>query len=92
MNPVWDLLDFSSLSDEIVVYSLRTGVSPIEITFWHKRIVKALKRPMNLGDRENMFNHKMCLLTKEDTKISLGLQDLVIPSDLDSSLEVLSPG
>jgi hypothetical protein len=92
MNPVWDLLDFSSLSDKIVAYGLRTGVSPVELAFWHKRIVKALKRPMNLGDRENMFNCKMCLLTKEDTKISLCLQDLVHPSDSDMSLDVLSPG
>jgi len=92
MNPVWDLLDFSSLSDDIADYGLRAGQAAPEIAFWRKRIVKALRRPMNLGDRENLYNRKLCQLTKEDTKISLGLQDLVHPSDSESSLEVLSPG
>ena len=92
MNPVWDMLDFSSLSDEIVNYGLRTGQSPLEIAFWRKRIVKALKRPINMGDKENLYNRKLCLLTKEDTKISLSLQGVTHHSDSESSLEVLSPG
>src|SRR6201982_792785 len=91
MNPVWDMLDFSSLSEEIAAYGLKTGQSSTDIAKWRKRIVKALKRPPNMGDRENQFNHKLCQLTKEDTKINLGLQELVHPSD-SSSLEVLSPG
>ena len=90
MNPVWDLLDFSSISDEIAAYGLRIGESPFEIAFWRKRIVKALKRPQNLGDRENLHNRKLCSLTKEDTKISLGLQGVV--DDSSSDLEVLLPG
>ena len=92
MNPVWDMLDFSSLSEEIANYGLKVGQSPLEIAFWRKRIVKALKRPVNLGDRENLFNRKMCQLTKEDTKMPLGLQGLVDHSDSDMSLEVLLPG
>ena len=92
MNPIWDTLDFSSLSEEIANYGLKVGQSPLEIAFWRKRIVKALKKPVNLGDRENMFNRKMCQLTKEDTKMPLGLQGLVDHSDSDMSLEVLLPG
>jgi hypothetical protein len=91
MNPVWDMLDFSSISEEISAYGLRVGESPSNIAKWRKRIVKALKRPQNMGDRENQYNRKLCQLTKEDTKINLGLQGLMSPSD-SSSLEVLSPG
>ena len=47
---------------------------------------------MNLGDRENIYNCKLCLLTKEDTKMPLSLQGLVTGSDSDMSIEVLAPG
>jgi len=90
MNPVWEMLDFSSITEDIVSYGLKTGQSSSEIAKWRKRIVKALKRPQNMGDRENMYNRKLCQLTKEDTKIDLSLQENIIPSD--SDLEVLSPG
>ena len=36
MNPVWDMLDFLSLSEEIANYGLRIGQAPLEIAFWHK--------------------------------------------------------
>ena len=90
MNPVWDMLDLSSIGEEIAGYGLRTGQSPLAIAKWRKRIVKALKRPMNMGDKENIYNRKICGLTKEDTKIDLGLQVLDVSSG--SELDVLSPG
>jgi hypothetical protein len=92
MNPAWDMLDFSTLSEEICNYGLKVGESAPRIKIWRKRIVKALKRPQNMGDRENKYNRKLCGLSKEDTQITLGLQDLVIPSSSDSELEVLMPG
>ena len=90
MNPVWDTLDLSSIGEEIADYGLRIGESSQAIGKWRKRIVKALKRPMNMGDRENIYNRKLCALTKEDTKINLGLQ--VLDNSSDSDLDVMSPG
>jgi len=56
MNPVWDLLDLSSILDEIADYGLKLGQSPVLIALWRKQIVKALTRPMNMGDKENIYN------------------------------------
>jgi len=44
-----------------------------------------------MGDKENIYNRKLCQLSKEDTKIHLGLQ-VVAPGSDSSDLEVLPPG
>jgi len=87
----YHMLDLSSILDKIADYSLKLGQSPVLIALWCKQIVKALKCPMNMGDKENIYNHKLCQLLKEDMKIHLGLQ-VVAPGSDSSDLEVLPPG
>jgi hypothetical protein len=92
MNPVWQSLDFSSLSEEIADYGLRLDQDPLRIAQWRKRIVAALRRPQNMGDKENLYNRRLCNLTKQDTKLMLSVPDAHMSDASSDSLEVLPPG
>ena len=91
MNPVWDLLEFSSISEEIGQYGLKVGQPPLLIAKWSKRIVKALRRPQNMGDKENLYNRRLCGLTKEHTKIELRIERAALSPGSSLSFETPPP-
>jgi hypothetical protein len=72
MNPVWQNLEFSWFHSLLTDTMVSAGMNRNTTKRWCKRVVKSLKRPLNLGDKENLHNRSICHIMKKDALIKLG--------------------
>jgi len=65
MNPAWEKVALTTVSDAMVDTWLKQGLDVQTVRKVNKRLVAALKRPRNLGDRSNAHNKRLLKINKD---------------------------
>jgi hypothetical protein len=64
MNLVCQNLEFLWFHSLLTDTMVSAGMNQNTTKHWCKRVVKSLKCPLNLGDKENLYNHSICHIMK----------------------------